>query len=116
MSLVQLRQRQALDFAAGAANDAAGAAAGNVRERDGPRDVVIDRDVAARLVRLELAASELAPLVVAGPTVRVSGNQVDVSLSVRAEYIFAKGIPGAPDSTTVSVHATAVAQTRTDGG
>jgi hypothetical protein len=116
MSLVQLRTRQAVDFASGAANDAAGAAAGNVREGGGPRRVRIDPDAARALVRSELAASELAPLVVAGPFVRVSGNQVDVSLSVRADYIFAGGIPGAPDSSTVSVHATAVAQTRTDGG
>jgi len=115
MSIVQLRQRQAFDFASSAANDAATAAAESVRQGDGPRDVRVDLHSAQVLVGQELAASELAPHVVGRPLVRVAGNQVEVRLSVRAGYIFAKAIPGAPDGTTVTVHATAVAQTITDG-
>lgn len=115
MSIVQLRQRQAFDFAASAANDAATAAADSVRQGSGPRDVRIDPQAAQLLVNGELAISELAPQVVRGPDVRVDGNRVEVTVSVRAAYIFAKAIPGAPDGTTVTVHATAVAQTITDG-
>lgn len=116
MAIVQLRQRQASDFASSAANDAATAAADELRQTGGHGVVRIDPGAALDLVRRELAASELAPLVVRGPSVRVSGNHIDVSVSVRANYVFAKALPGAPGGTTVTVHAGATADTLTDGG
>ena len=107
MSVVQLRQRQAFDFAAGAANDAAGAGGEAARNDGGPQALAIDPVAARRLVGRELAASELAPLVVGEPSVRVAGDQIEVSLRVRARFIFARAIPGAAGGMTVTGRATA---------
>src|SRR5262245_43786078 len=68
MSVVQLRERQAFDFASGAANDAAGAGTTGVRH-DKTEAVPVDPTIAQRVVTRELAASELAPLVVGSPSV-----------------------------------------------
>src|SRR5262249_56277915 len=96
MWVVQLRQRQAFDFAAGAANDAAGAGGEGARNDGGPQSLAIDPVAARRLVDRELAASDLAPLVVGAPSVRGAGNQGEVALHGRAGFIFARAPPGAP--------------------
>lgn len=109
MSLVQLRQRQAHDLAAGAANDAVTAAADHDALRASRYAVDLDAatDVATRIV----AASDLAPHVVGGPAVRATEEGVEVEITLYADYIFAGVVPGAPDGTTVTATATARAQT-----
>ena len=108
MSLVQLRQRQAHDLAAGAANDAATAAADVGAIRSGGYSV--DPGAAAAVVDRIVAASELAPDVVGRPVVRVTGNVVEVEVSLYADYIFAGVVPGASDGAAVTARASAVAE------
>jgi hypothetical protein len=108
MSIVQLRQRQAFDVASAAANDAA-AAGGDIVRKQGGDDFRISQERASRVAQQVVAASDIAPLVTDGPVVTVSGRQVEVELSVRASYIFARAVPGAPDGLTVHARATALA-------
>jgi hypothetical protein len=107
MSLVQLRQRQAHDLAAGAANDAATAAADLGSLRSG--GYAVDQGAAAAVVERVVAASQLAPEVVGTPAVRVTDDGVEVEVSLRADYIFAGVIPGAADGTIVTATASATA-------
>ncbi len=106
MSLVHLRQRQAVDVASGAANDAVTAAAeeGALRGGDG---VAVSQSDAEAVVERIVAASDLAPEVVGAPVVRVTAASVEVELTVRADYVFAGAVPGAPDGTTVTARASA---------
>lgn len=107
MSLVHLRQRQAHDLAAGAANDVATAAADQGALRAG--DYRVDADRARDVVDRVVAASELARDVAGPPAVRVTGAGVEVEISLRADYVFAGVIPGTPDGTTVTATASATA-------
>jgi hypothetical protein len=107
MALVQLRQRQAHDLAAGAANDAATAAADQAALRAGAYQV--DPEVARRVVVEVVAASDLAGDVVGAPGVRVTPEGVEVEVALYADYVFAGVVPGAPDGTTVRATATATA-------
>ena len=106
MSLVHLRQRQAVDVASGAANDAVTAAAEEGALRGGDGVAVSQADAEAVVERI-VAASDLAPAVVGAPVVRVTAASVEVELTVRADYIFAGAVPGAPDGTTVTARASA---------
>jgi hypothetical protein len=108
MALVQLRQRQAHDLAAGAANDAATAAADQAALRAGR--AAVDSDRARTVVARIVAASELAPQVVGTPRVRVDGGRVEVEVSLYADYIFSGVVPGAPDGVTVTATASAIAE------
>jgi hypothetical protein len=105
MSLVHLRQRQAHDLAAGAANDAATAAADRSALRAG--DYRVDPDRARDVVDRIVAASDLAGDLAGQPAVRASGGGVEVEISLHADYIFAGVIPGTPDGTTVTATASA---------
>jgi hypothetical protein len=109
MSLVHLRQRQAHDLASSAANDAVTAAADHVELRNG-RVQVAQADAEAVVGRI-VAASDLAPQVVGAPVVRIRPSTVEVELSLRADYVFASVVPGAPDGTTVTATASARADT-----
>lgn len=107
MALVHLRQRQALDVAASAANDAVTAGADHAALRSGRYSVspAAARQVVARTV----AASQLAPHVVGSPTVVVDGDRVEVTLTLEADYLFTGVMPGTPDATTVTATASATA-------
>jgi hypothetical protein len=108
MALVQLRQRQASDLAAQAANDAATAAADPGSLRAGR--LVVDRAAAQRVVEQIVTASDLAAEVVGPPVVSVRGDgAVEVSISLHADYVFAGVVPGAPDGLTVTGTASATA-------
>lgn len=109
MSLVHLRQRQAHDLAARAANDAATAAADQGALRSGA--YVVDADSARRVVASVVAASDLAPHVVGPPEVVVSPEGVEVLVALEADYIFAGVVPGAADGRTVRGRASAAAPT-----
>ncbi|HLM64650.1 MAG TPA: hypothetical protein VK306_10165 [Acidimicrobiales bacterium] len=108
MAVVQLRQRQAFDLAAAAANDAATAAADRAALRSGAFRV--DPESARRVVALSVAASELAPHLAEPPTVTVGDAGVVVTVAVRADYLFAGVIPGAPHGTIVTASASAGAE------
>ncbi|HEY7071950.1 MAG TPA: hypothetical protein VH479_17625 [Acidimicrobiales bacterium] len=107
MSLVHLRQREAHDLAASAANDAVTAASDHLGLRHGQIQLA-QADAEAVVARI-VAASDLAPQVVGTPVVRIRPDAVEVELSVRADYVFASVVPGAPDSTTVTARASASA-------
>ena len=107
MAVVHLRQRQALDVAAAAANDAATAGFDPAALRSGAFEVspAAARQVANRTI----AASQLAPHVVGAPRVVVDGDTVEVSVTLRADYLFTGAMPGTPDDTTVTATASATA-------
>ncbi len=105
MALVQLRQRQAYDLAAGAANDAATAAAEQGALRAG--EYRVDAAAARRVVDRVVAASDLAPEVVGAPVVRVTPDGVEVEIALYADYVFAGVVPGAPDGAEVRAAAAA---------
>jgi hypothetical protein len=107
MSLVHLRQRQAHDLAASAANDAVTAAANHSSLRHG--QIQLAQADAEVVIARVVAASDLAPQVVGTPVVRIRPDTIEVELSVRADYIFAAVVPGAPDGTTVTATASASA-------
>lgn len=109
MSLVHLRQRQAHDLAAQAANDAATAAADQGALREGT--YVVDPGAARRVAATVVGASDLAAHVVGTPEVTVTPDGVEVSVALEADYIFAGVVPGAPDGRTVRARATAGAPT-----
>lgn len=106
LSLAHMRQRQAFDLAAAAANDAATAGADPASVRRG--DFTLDPARVDSVVSDVVAASELAPHLAEPPVVRVVGDQVSVELAVKVDYLFSGAMPGAPDSTVVRGRASAV--------
>jgi hypothetical protein len=104
-ALVHLRQRQALDLAASAANDAATAGTDPDRVRVG--ETGLDPVAARRTVEQAIAASDLAPDLVGAPVVHVTDDRVEVVLTVEARRLFAGAIPGAADTTTLTARASA---------
>jgi hypothetical protein len=107
MALVHLRQRQALDVAASAANDAVTAGADPARLRTG--SFGLDAGRVQATVDRTIAASDVAPHLVGRPTVRITGDTVEVALEVEADHMFTGAMPGAPDTTTVRATASATA-------
>ncbi|HEY8546090.1 MAG TPA: hypothetical protein VIL36_13620 [Acidimicrobiales bacterium] len=107
MALVHLRQRQALDVAAGAANDAVTAGVDTAALRRGT--YVVEPGAARDVVARSVAASEVAPHLVGPPQVTVDGETVSVRLTVRADHLFTGVMPGVPDATTVTASASATA-------
>jgi len=107
MTLVHLRQRQALDVAASAANDAvtAGVDVGALRAGQYRVEPAVARQVVARTV----AASQIGRYLVGSPRVAVEGERVEVSLTLQADYLFTAVMPGTPDGTTVTATASATA-------
>lgn len=107
MSVVHLRKRQAVDLAASAANDAATAAADPGALRAG--GFRVDETRAREVVDRVVAASDLAPELVADPIVVVTADAVEVTLTVEADYVFAPAIPGAPHRAVLTASASASA-------
>ena len=105
MSLVHLRQRQAVNLAAAAANDAvtAGADPDALRRGDYELDVRRVRSVVQEVVD----ASDLAPYLVEPPEIGVDGNEVSVAVTVEVDYLFTAVMPSAPDHTVVTGRASA---------
>lgn len=107
MAVVHLRQRQAFDVAAGAANDAVTAGVDEGALRQGAYS--LDPGQVREIVRRRVAASRLAEHLAGPPQVRVDGDTVEVVLAVEADYVFGGVIPGAPDRTVVTAVASAAA-------
>lgn len=108
MALVQMRQRQAFDLAASAANDAvtAGVDQGSVRAGT----YALDPAATEASVERSVAASRLAPHLAAAPEVVVTPDTVEVTITLVADYLFAGVVPGAGDGTTVTATASATAE------
>lgn len=107
MSLVHLRQRQAFDVAASAANDAVTAAADPASLRAGTYDVP---PAAARVVVEEaVAVSDLSPHVVSLEVAILDPQTVEVVLTVEVDHVFTGVIPGAPGRSRVMATASAAA-------
>lgn len=109
LAIVQLRQRQAFDLAASAASDAATAGVDPDALRSGM--FRLDHSRAEGVVDRTLAASQLAPDIAAAPTVSVTPEGVEVTVTLAADYLFADAFPGLPDGTIVTATATATAVT-----
>ena len=107
MALMHLRQRQAADAAASAANDAvtAGVDPRSLRQGDYRLDPAEVRAVVDRTV----AASEAAEHLARPPDVAIDGETVEVELTVEAEHLFTGAIPGASRTTLVTARASATA-------
>jgi hypothetical protein len=109
LTAVHLRRQQAIEAAASAANDAVtfGLDESALRSGRGYRlDPVRVREVVLRSIEDQGLADDLvAPPVVTEPT----PSSVHVELSMRADYVFARSLPGAPRGTTVRGAATATA-------
>lgn len=107
MALVHLRQRQALDVAASAANDAVTAGVDTAALRSGT--FVVHPTNAREVVARAVAASEVAPHLAGPPEVTVDDDRVEVRLTLRADYLFTGVMPGTPEATTVTATASATA-------
>jgi len=109
LSVVHLRRQQAIEAAASAANDAVTFGLDESALRSGrgyhldPARVrqVVDRSIDAQGLTDDL----VGPPVVTEPT----PTSVHVEITLRADYVFARSLPGAPHSTIVRGAATATA-------
>jgi hypothetical protein len=110
-----LAQRELVDAAAAAANDAAGAALEDgAFYRAGGR-LSIDPVQATRVAEAAVAARAPAGLALGAPQVLVTGRQVCVVLRASVEPLFARAIPGAAGARTVTARASATAAGGVDG-
>jgi Flp pilus assembly protein TadG len=110
LTVVHLRQQQAVDAAASAANDAVTLGLDESALRAG-RGYRLDPERVRRAVDESLADQGLGDDLVDPPIVtEPTPHSVRVELTLRANYLFARSIPGAPRSTTVRGTATADAE------
>jgi hypothetical protein len=103
-SVVYTRQRELVAAAEAAANDAAGY--GLDRDafyEDGKIRFDLARARAAAAAGLQARGIDATPVV----SLTAGGTEVEVRLVTEVPYLFAKAVPGAPDTTTVRAIATA---------
>jgi Flp pilus assembly protein TadG len=108
-SLVYLRQRQAINVAAAAANDAVVAGI-DLDEFRRSQTVELDHALVEQAAANAIAGSDLAADIVDWDVRIISDTEVEVWMSVRIEYVFAKALPGASDGAVVEARATAVSE------
>jgi Flp pilus assembly protein TadG len=104
-TIVGMRSRELHNAASAAANDAATAALSAEALRTG--DTHIDVDAARVVAARTLATQGIALDRPATVTVSLDGREVTVTLHATHDYLFAPVVPGAPDTFTVDVTATA---------
>ncbi len=112
LTVVRLRQQQAIDAAASAANDAVtfGLDQGALR---GGRGYVLDPNRVRQAVDQSVQSQGLANQLVETPVVtEPAPNTVTVVVTLRANYVFARSIPGSPHETIVRGTATATVERR----
>jgi hypothetical protein len=108
-SLVYLRQRQATNLAIAAANDAAIAGFDpDSFHRDGT--FVLDDALVNRAAAGTIAASDAVRSVVAWQSRIVGPNEVEITITIHVDYVFAKALPLASDGMDITVHASGVAE------
>ena len=105
LAVVHLAQRQAFAAASAAANDAATAGI-DPDELHAGRGAGLDPNRVRRAAAASLAG-ESALDQTAQPEVHIEGTTVTVTIRFEVEYVFAQGIPGAKDGTTVRATASA---------
>ena len=111
LSVLFLRQRQATSVAVDVANDLASAAV-DENELRATGTYRLDPEQADALGRRFVDASDIAGQVTDLQVEVVGPDEVQVIVTLRVDYVFAKAIPGASDGTTVVGRATAVAARR----
>ena len=112
LTVVHLRQQQAIDAAASAANDAVGYGLDQGALRSG-RGYRLDPARVRAAVDESIAAQGLWSSLAAAPRVTEPvPDEVTVVITLRADYLFARSLPGMPSSTTVQGTATATAEQR----
>jgi hypothetical protein len=116
LSIVHLGEREVSAAASAAVNDAV--TAGVDRDRVyGSGAYALDPEAVAATIRTSLAAQEQSGhdlRVVAGPTLTDrdgdgAPDTVTIRVRMTVDYLFAKGLPGVADHTTVEAEATATA-------
>jgi hypothetical protein len=105
LTVVQLGQRQVADAAASAANDAVTVGLDPEALRRG--DQVLEPALVEQAARATVGARGLPGVVLVRAEPGPGADEVTVELSMPVEYVFAKGLPGGPDGTTVHASATA---------
>jgi hypothetical protein len=106
---VFLAQRELVDAAAGAANDAAGAALEDAAFYRGGGTLAIDAQHAQRVAEAGVAARAPRGMTLLGrPSVHVAGRQVCVELRASVPRIFGRALPGGDAVVTARATATAV--------
>lgn len=108
LSLVFLRQRQASSVAVDIANDVASVAFDEEAFRASGR-FELDPARADALGRTFADSSDLAGEIVDFDVAVLGSRRVEITVTVRVDYVFAQAIPGAADGTTVTARATAIA-------
>ena len=110
-AVVFLGQRDLANRTAAAANDIAGFAVSDTAFYDRSGDVAIDADRAVAYVHLAFPADDPPGGFTSWRAEAVtSGDQVTVVAEAEVRAIFAKAIPGAPDTTTVRARSVAVSR------
>src|SRR4051794_25980083 len=104
-AVVGMRSRELHNAASGAANDAATAALSADGLRSGA--TWIDADRARDLIIAELAQQGFVLDRPPNISVSLDGLEITVTLHATHEYLFSPVVPGAPDTFTVDVSATA---------
>jgi Flp pilus assembly protein TadG len=114
LTVVHLRQQQAIEAAASAANDAVTAGVDQAALRAG-RGYTLDPDRVRAAVDQSLRAQGLTDRLAAPPQIdEPTPRSVTVVITLRADYLFARSLPGGPHGTTVRGTATATAQLAPD--
>jgi hypothetical protein len=112
MSVVHLGQRQLIDSASAAANDAVTFGLDERALRSG-QPLELDRGRVYEAVVRSLDASGILDRLAGPPVVAITGPlTVRVDLDLRVDYVFAHTIPGVPHDATVHATATATAASR----
>ena len=112
LSIVQLGQRELVDAADAAANDAVtyGLSEQQLREGGGYR---LDPARAEQAVRRSLDAEGVLDRLAEPPRVEITGaDTVTVVLTMDVDHLFARSLPGTPDATEVTATGSATAVQR----
>jgi hypothetical protein len=102
---VFVQQRDLISTTESIANDAAGSLVN--REKffaDGTIELLPESDVRP-FVQAALTARGVN--FIEPPLITVTGRRIEIQVRIRVEFIFAKGVPGAADTTTVTATASA---------
>lgn len=109
LSLVFLRQREATSHAVDLANDVATVGLDQDAFRSG-RDLQLVDDASLQGIARDLAVSRIGGELVAVDARSVGPVSVEITVVLRADYVFARALPGEADSTEVTATATGEAQ------
>ncbi len=109
LTVVHLRQQQAIEAAASAANDAVTVGVDQAALRAG-HGYVLDPDQVRAAVDRSIDDQGLTPRLAGPPQITETADTVTVTLTLRADYLFARSLPDTPHSTTVTGTASATAR------